>query len=469
MLARLGCRFTLIALLGLASAASTAAAAAALETSRGVYRIPYANGTKVKVTNDHVDHDPIGRIDMSGREGSGEYKIVAAADGVVRAVVDNFSKRKPKGTRKPGEPCENNYVWIEHDNGEWTKYSHMKKDSSTKKAKLSVDKRVTAGTYLGDEGDVGCASGPHLHFEVGVPRATNPLDADGFLADNDDSERNRIPRVCNIPGRQYKSDTVYTAESVPGNLPRNRSEVATHGLALEDYQCWFDQMVDAGYEPSWLDMFNASGKTYVNAIAKPASGQGSAFHDLNGTQYQTRYNDLRKAGYRPVVLDSYLKGSQVRYAGFFKKASGPDIAAYHGLSASAHQDRLDDLKAKGFRPQLVSVVSAGGQLSYTAVYEKGGSGSWQLKSQIRLADYQSVFDDNKKAGRRPVALNGYNHGGQAYLAAVFETTPAGGLYKHGLSHGGYQSEWQGATKSGLRTRVVTGYDEDGRRYAAVWR
>ena len=91
--------------------------------SKGVYRIPFANDTSVKITGDAKTHKPAGRIDMVGNGGS-TYKIVAAADGVVRYVVDNFSKQIDSSS---GQPCTNNYVWIEHATGEWTKYSHMQK------------------------------------------------------------------------------------------------------------------------------------------------------------------------------------------------------------------------------------------------------------------------------------------------------------------------------------------------------
>ncbi|HEX8355477.1 MAG TPA: hypothetical protein VF611_21395, partial [Pyrinomonadaceae bacterium] len=87
-----------------------AAGVAAQERSRGVYRIPYDDGTSVVVGRDFNDHTPLGRIDMSGTGGNGEYRIVAAADGVVRFVVDNFSKTGLDGDK---EPCTNNYVWIE--------------------------------------------------------------------------------------------------------------------------------------------------------------------------------------------------------------------------------------------------------------------------------------------------------------------------------------------------------------------
>jgi hypothetical protein len=85
--------------------------------SQGVYRIPYQAGTKVRVNRDHFTHDPLRRYDMKAT-GGGPYRIAAAADGVIRFIVDGFTENRPGAS-----PCNNNYVWIEHPTGEWTKYS----------------------------------------------------------------------------------------------------------------------------------------------------------------------------------------------------------------------------------------------------------------------------------------------------------------------------------------------------------
>ncbi|HEX4533327.1 MAG TPA: hypothetical protein VH000_03770, partial [Rhizomicrobium sp.] len=70
----------------------------------------------------------------------------------------------------------------------------------TKGAKLKVGDYVKGGAYLGDEGAVGCAMLHHVHFEVAVPDAKNPIDAGGFLTDNDNGKRERNPRFCGVHG-----------------------------------------------------------------------------------------------------------------------------------------------------------------------------------------------------------------------------------------------------------------------------
>jgi murein DD-endopeptidase MepM/ murein hydrolase activator NlpD len=448
----------------------TAALSSSAQTkSAGVYRIPFDDGTTVKISNDFLTHKPLGRIDMVGTGGT-TYRIVAAADGKIRYVVDTFSEQVDSDS---GKPCTNNYVWIEHANGEWTKYSHMQKDSSTKKAKIKVGEFVKAGTYLGDEGKVGCASGNHLHFEVGVPKATDPITTTGgFLTDNDGSKRNRVPRICGIPGGIFVDGQSYEARDVPGNVSPGSAEFARHGLPAEDYQCQFDQAVNANYRLDWVDAFNYKGKIYFNAIFRPEQGaKWSAVHNLNGNQYQAEFDKRKALGFRLKHVDSYLSGNQVLYAAIFVKDGGPQITAYHGLSAAEHQKKLDELTAGPWRPKVISVVSIGGNRFYTALYENANVGGWEARSFLTGAEYQNLFDENKQKGRQLVYLNVYEHQGEPRFSAIWNSATKGAFKaRHGLSGSDYQQEWEDARKSGLLTRAVSGYtDGPSVRYAAVWR
>lgn len=188
------------------------------ELSRNIYRIPYASGTKVKITNDHFTHDPLGRYDMIGIEGGVSctaqgYKIVAAAAGVIRRIVDTHDIHGSDCTAEDddcGYDQYNNYIWIEHANGEWSKYTHMMKNSISQNAGLQVGDTVCAGTFLGYECDIGQASGPHLHFEVRHPNNPGNIDistAGGFMND----AQHRIPVINSISLHYFSENDVWTA------------------------------------------------------------------------------------------------------------------------------------------------------------------------------------------------------------------------------------------------------------------
>ena len=207
--------------------------------SDGIYRIAYENGSNVTVSRDHHDHSPAkDRIDMFVGIGA---PMVAAASGWIRAVVD-FNGGTPNagdGIDKNGAPqadaledncsgdgdgdnvvgsCSdyNNYVWIEHPNGEWTKYSHVGTGTAT--PLWSVGDWINAGEVIGVEGFVGAASGSHLHWEVGIP--SDPTDSTpfstlgGFLQGT-----NIVGRICDIPDNLFESGESYTAAACVNQTP----------------------------------------------------------------------------------------------------------------------------------------------------------------------------------------------------------------------------------------------------------
>lgn len=166
--------------------------ASPLPTSDGVYRLPYTNGTSVRASGDHFTHSPdLYEYDLVGTgNASGQYTVVAAAAGIIRVIVDDNA-----------EPTDsNNMVWIEHANGEWTKYTHLETGSVTALGHEEGD-FVSAGTALGFEGDVGQASREHVHFQVMVP--DDPaVSRDG---------QTRVPLICGIPGNIMYAGRTYTA------------------------------------------------------------------------------------------------------------------------------------------------------------------------------------------------------------------------------------------------------------------
>jgi murein DD-endopeptidase MepM/ murein hydrolase activator NlpD len=192
-------------LLALAAPSSMVLAAG---SSSGTYRLPFENGTEVRVFDDFSTHRPPGRVDLFAVNGNEPYRVVAAAAGRIVAIQDGYSEKQ---SGRAAKDCHNNYVWIEHPNGEWTNYSHLAHDSVTKRAGLKVGDHVDAGTYLGDEDDVGCAMLKHVHFEVARPEKTDAIDSGGFLRDNEGGRLELDPVFCTIDGGKAIKSRTYVA------------------------------------------------------------------------------------------------------------------------------------------------------------------------------------------------------------------------------------------------------------------
>lgn len=260
------------------------------ELSRNLYRIPYASGTEVSITNDHFSHNPVGRYDMIGINGGVSctntgYKIVAAAAGVIRRIVDQHNIHGGDCDRTQDE-CDyaqyNNYVWIEHANGEWSKYTHMMQHSTSQMAGLQVGDTVCAGTFLGYECDIGRATGPHLHFEIRVPYdPTNVIisTSGGFM--HDTIAAHRIPVINSISLHHFSENDKWTASgsaSCPASvdvqafLAINRSEqiyMASSTLSTVNHSITYENgsngLLQAGESITITPGFSAEAGSYFEA------------------------------------------------------------------------------------------------------------------------------------------------------------------------------------------------------------
>jgi murein DD-endopeptidase MepM/ murein hydrolase activator NlpD len=202
--------------------------------SQNIYRIPYADGTNVHISRDFEDHNPPGRIDMHGR-GGGTHRIVAAADGTIRHIQDGRSKQQHPESWLRNAACFNNYVWIEHANGEWSKYSHMEMGTTSAKAGRKVGDTVAQGDYLGDEG-TSDAPGPPIFISTScrweivrihpsIKQAENSKETTGIRASR------TSPAMCSRSrtGRTTLQEASPAAEKIP-SAPQGTS--AMQGLTL---------------------------------------------------------------------------------------------------------------------------------------------------------------------------------------------------------------------------------------------
>jgi murein DD-endopeptidase MepM/ murein hydrolase activator NlpD len=227
--------------------------------SSAIYRVPYADGTLVSANNDHHSHpNAVNRVDLGGGDGS---TIVAAASGIIRGIVDRNGNSNgfgdglaadqvtpqddslehscsdakdmngnsiPDSTVKGLCQDHNNYVWIEHANGEWTKYTHFATGSVTMASPFGngwqVGDTILVGQAIGFQSDIGSAGGSHLHFEVAAvpPGSPNPpfSQLGGFV----NNAWNVVTVVCFLNGDTdgdslYTEGEVYTAAPCVNTAP----------------------------------------------------------------------------------------------------------------------------------------------------------------------------------------------------------------------------------------------------------
>ena len=98
--------------------------------------------------------------------------ILAAAGGSVVTSADGFFDRCTSGGCPGGSGC-GNYVKVQHEDGRYALYCHMKVGTVA----VSTGDQVTCGQKLGEVGSSGNSTGPHLHFE---PRTSGNVGYEPF-------------------------------------------------------------------------------------------------------------------------------------------------------------------------------------------------------------------------------------------------------------------------------------------------
>ena len=126
------------------------------------YRIPFPDGTDFELhqgfggSGTHSDPQSHYAVDLSVPEGT---PVVAARAGVVMQVEDDFTGA---GTDRERYADRANSVRVVHEDGTMGVYAHLKLESVL----VSPGQRVAVGRQLGESGNTGFSSGPHLHFSV---------------------------------------------------------------------------------------------------------------------------------------------------------------------------------------------------------------------------------------------------------------------------------------------------------------
>ncbi len=430
--------------------------------------------------------------------------IYAARPGRIIACWRNAPENPPGGRHPKIDEGfiygGGNGYWIEHEDGTRMEYAHMipgsvpgnlcphndtfmpsRVDSPdvTKawphiRVPAAQQKTVVAGQFLGRVGNAGTSSAPHLHIHVEEGGKADTVKSGGTPVNTNFKRGLAAPldHTTSTPAwKSFRNQPIPPGPAIIWPARTLTTEYAQHGHAAADFQPLFDHLADSGYWPVWLDAYGVGGHSFINHVWRPAKGAWRAHSLVSSATHQANIDDAIKDGFAPVFVDSSTSGGQLRYSAIFTRDVPRTFIMRHGLSSAQADAELNNARQAKLNPVNISVASVGGSRSYTLLYRPESIGTWQIKSQMPEKDYQGVFNDNAKQGRKPIYVNAYMHGGQPYITAVFASR-AVSLRKdrHNMSAAQYQNEWQSAINSGALTRAVTSFDgaTSTHRFAASW-
>lgn len=123
-----------------------------------IYDLPYNKSKTFKIIqgyNGDFSHQNINSLDFSMPVGT---ELRAIRGGIVIKVIDHNNKSCGN------EECNkyNNIIIINHSDGTFAEYVHLKQNGS----KVKVGDKIEKGQIIAHSGNVGWSTGPHLHLTV---------------------------------------------------------------------------------------------------------------------------------------------------------------------------------------------------------------------------------------------------------------------------------------------------------------
>ena len=213
-----------------------------------------------------------GGVDIVKYYSSLDY-IVAHSDGKVIICVDG----KGNDTKNGGY---GNYVKLDHGNGYYTLYAHMRKGLNVKNGQT-----VKKGTRLGYMGDSGQAFGAHLHFEVW--EGNERINPTSYL----DKDLPTPKPDVNVNTKYEKGDVVtingvyYTSTSTEKLNP-----LKTKGTITDIIKGARNPYLLDGGQIGWVNDNCIVGETSVKYLSNPGYKGTSIVDGLNQINVDSSYN-----------------------------------------------------------------------------------------------------------------------------------------------------------------------------------
>ncbi len=196
-----------------------------------------------------------------------------------------------------------------------------------------------------------------------------------------------------------------------------------------------------------------------------------ARHGMSASEYQSQFNYWVGKGYRLTDVSGYDVNGAVQFAALWEKKSGPAWVARHGMTSSQYQSQFNYWVGQGYRLTVIDGYDQGGSARYAAIWEKSSGPAWVARHGMTSSSYQSQFNYWTSRGYRLTWVQGYGIGGVDYYAAIWTYGTSGPAWaaRHGMSSSTYQSYFNYYARLGYRLTHVSGYRVGtSDRYAAIW-
>lgn len=398
--------------------------------------------------------------------------IRAVADGQVIAVSDGMDDNVVIGQfpDPTPSPAGGNYVWIAHADGTRTYYTHMRKGSIT----VAAGQTIVAGQILGNLGNSGNTTGPHIHLEVRKYVSTNPLRPwvlrDAWL----------VERAANTPwdpqsplwvngdglGIPNKDMLIWPSKWRPVWYLPHLDDFIEYDWPPHHWNTLLERATVCGYEPAVLSPYQTRDGVRFGAAFRPAGRHAvRVSFALTATAFLAAADSLRREGFRPISLSSHFD-KEPRYTAIWSAEPGPAWDWYQAVGEEDHRRRLETYAAQGYRP--VAVAAAGDKPEFSALFVQDRL-AFSTATLLPGTGFERAVQDNARAGMRLAHVSTVNLDREPFFNAVFLAGTGETRFRHGLTSAELFAERDATRNTRWVTQTLTGYELGGEpAFTVAW-
>jgi CubicO group peptidase (beta-lactamase class C family) len=150
--------------------------------------------------------------------------------------------------------------------------------------------------------------------------------------------------------------------------------------------------------------------------------------------------------------------------------AGTPYMTKHGMTESQYQTETETQNENGYRLVHLDGYDVGGTAYYAAIWEQDTGRELVARHRMTSAQYQTEYKQQSKDGYRLVHLDGYAVSDTANYAAIWEKKSGPKLVvRHRLTGAQFQTENDKQNKNGYKLISVEGYGvKNTAHYAAIW-
>ena len=254
---------------------------------------------------------------------------------------------------------------------------------------VQVDQRVEAAVPVEDYQDL---------FELRLREGYRPVWVDGFLH-----------RAGNSTGMYNTTLFNVIFEKAPANL----EWASYHGLTSAAYQAKFDEMTDKGFRLEFIESYPYQGGVrYAPIFVKQSGPAYKAVHGLAIANWQNYFDDRVAEGYRLVNRSVvFVDGSKFVTALFDKKNVGSWISKSN-MSPNATQNEMEDNQDAGRMLTHLDVAQKNTvDFTFGAVFNSEPHTNWYALNKLDKDELEAEITLAKSKGYKTTLVSAYDEPG----------------------------------------------------------